>query len=118
MNMRELSENEKNLISIFAQKLPSEEKEQLLVDTSNAMAKEVTEDGSVVRFEISGYQRPPYRGQHLFRVEGKMLDSDSVELSVLLYADENNRLLELEIIRWDTNSTLINPQWDTLQIYF
>lgn len=113
---RELSENEKYIITSFAKELPNEIKEQLLADASNALAKEVTLDSSVVTFEISGYQRPSSRGQHQFEVEGTMLDGDSVKLSVLLYADPNNRLLELEIIRWDTNGILLDPQWNTLNV--
>ncbi len=76
----------------------------------------VVADGARVIFEIAGYQRPPYRGQHPFGVEGKMLDSDNTELSVLLYADENGRLLELEFIRWDSNDPL-SPQWGTLKVF-
>lgn len=41
-----------------------------------------------------------YQGQHPFNIEGKMFDHDRTELTVLLHVDENNRLLELEIIRW------------------
>lgn len=115
--MRKLSENEKNLISSFAQKLPIKEKEQLLADASNAMAKEINSDGSIVRFEISGYQRPPNSGQHQFGVEGKMFDSDNVNLSVFLYADRDNRLLELELMRLDTNYIVIAPQWNTLSVF-
>jgi len=114
--LRELSENEKYIIANFAKELPNEIKEQLLADASNSVAKEVTLDSSVVMFEISGYQRPSIRGQHQFGVEGSMLDGDSVKLSVFLYADANNRLLELEIIRWDTNGTLLGPQWETLNV--
>lgn len=44
-----------------------------------------------------------------------MLDGDGVDLSVLLYADENGHLLELEFIRWDA-SDLVGPQWNTLTL--
>jgi hypothetical protein len=117
MNTRPLSEGEKSLIARFAEKLDDAEKEQLLADAAHAMAKNTVADGSIMLFEIVDYpRRPPYGGRCLFRVEGKMLDSDNAELSVLLHADENGRLLELEFIRWDSND-LLSPQWDTLQVF-
>lgn len=44
-----------------------------------------------------------------------MLDRDDVELSVLLYADKNDRLFELEFIRWDS-SGLLGPRYETLTL--
>jgi hypothetical protein len=70
-----------------------------LADLENASAVPATEDGSRIQFEIRGYDRPPYKGQHPFGVEGKMQDQDGAELSVLLHADKNGRLFELEFIR-------------------
>lgn len=113
--MRPLNVNEKNLIARFAEKLNAPERERLLDDAAQATAKEVTPDASRIMFEIAGYHHPPYRGQHSYGVDGKMLDSDGVELSVCLYADENGRLLELEFIRWDPND-LQSPRWETLEI--
>jgi hypothetical protein len=116
MNMRSLLEGEKVLIARFAEKLDDAERSQLLADAAHAMAKVAAADGSRILFEIADYQRPTYRGQHLFGVEGTMLDSDNTELSVLLHADENGRLLELEFIRWDSND-LLSPQWNTLKVF-
>lgn len=114
--LRSLSEEEKVLITRFAEKLDDAERGQLLADAEHAMVKMAATDGSRILFEIAGYQHPPYRGQHPFGVEGTMLDSDNTELSVLLYADENGRLLELEFIRWDSNN-LLSPQWNTLKFF-
>lgn len=117
MNNRPLSKGEKSLIASFAEKLGDAEKEQLLADVAHAMAKKSVPDGSIILFEIIGYTRqPPYGGRRLFGVEGTMLDSDNAELSVLLHADENGRLLELEFIRWDSND-LLSPQWNTLKVF-
>lgn len=115
MNMRPLTHEERTLIVNFASKLDEAERTQLLEDLENSSATPGTPDGSRVLFDIAGYERPPYRGQHLFRVEGRMLDSDGTELSVLLHADENGRLLELELIRWDSND-LLGPRWETLRL--
>ena len=114
--MRSLSNEEKNLLARFADKIDGAEKVQLLADAAHATAKVISTDGSRVMFDISNYQRPPYRGQHSFGVDGKMLDVDNTELSVCLYADENGRLLELEFIRWDSND-LLSPQWNTLEVF-
>ena len=114
--MRPISSQERFLITRFAEKLDSATRKQLLLDLESASAEIVVEDGSRIIFNIAGYHRPPYRGQRSFGVEGKMLDKDTTELSLCLYADENGRLLELEFIRWDSNK-IISPRWDTLQIF-
>lgn len=116
MTMRQLTHEEQMLIMEFASKLEEGDRQRLLEDLRSAAATSVDPDGSRVMFEISGYERPPYRGQHLIGVEGRMLDGDGVDLSVLLYADENGHLLELEFIRWDA-SDLVGPRWDTLTLW-
>lgn len=113
--MRPLTHEEKLLITSFASRLGEDERQQLLEDVTKATAASATHDGSRVVFEIAGYERPHYRGQHLFGVEGRMFDKDGTELSVMLHADENGRLLELELIRWDSRD-LLGPQWDTLTL--
>lgn len=113
MNMRKLTREEELLIADFAGKLDEAERRQLLDDLKNASVSSVARDGSRVMFQIIGYERPRYRGQHPFAVEGRMLDGDGSELTVLLFADENGRLLELELIRWDAGD-LLGPRWETL----
>ena len=58
---------------------------------------------------------PTYRGQHVFPVEGTVQDSDGASVSVLLHQDENDRLYELELVRYD-DGDLINPKWETLKV--
>jgi hypothetical protein len=116
MNTRALLEGEKSLIAQFADKLDSAEREQLRFDVARATAKIDVTDASRVMFDIAGYQRPPYRGQQPFGIEGTMLDSDNAEVSVLLHADENGRLFELEFIRWDSKH-ILGPQWNTLKLF-
>ena len=114
--MRSLFEEEKQLLMRFAEKLDRNERSQLLADAACATAQTVAPDGSRIKFQLDGYQRPPYQGQHTYGAEGKMLDSDFAELSVVLYADENGRLFELEFIRWDS-SDLLGPRWNTLEVF-
>lgn len=113
--MRPLTQEERDLIARIAERLGGSEGKRLLADLESASATTATADGSRILFEISGYERPPYRGQHPYGVEGKMLDRDGTELSVLLHADENGRLLELEFVRWGQGD-LIAPDWGTLKL--
>jgi len=90
---------------------------QLLADLETASAISATEDGSGVQFYIAGYDRPLYKGQFPYGVEGKMLDQDGAAMSVLLHADENRRLFEPEFIRWgeghDDHSVSIKEEGDS-----
>jgi hypothetical protein len=113
--MRPLTKDEKELITKFANRLAENERQQLIADMMKATATLDVLDGSRIRFEIKDYLRSEYRGQHPFGIEGRMLDDDDIELTVLLHADENGRLFELEFIRWDS-SDLIGPKWETLKI--
>lgn len=113
--MRPLTIEERTLLVRFASELSETTRGQLLEDIAHALADAQTPDGSRIKFEIAGYERPPYRGQHSFGVDGRMVDADGTELSVCLYADEDGRLLELEIFRWDFQK-VIRPQWQTLVI--
>lgn len=112
---RKVSTEEETAIRQVAARLPSDQQLQLLEDVSKSSARSETPDGSRVRFDIDGYNRPEYRGQHSFGVQGELLDQDGSRLSFDLFADENNRLLELEIVRWDDGP--LNPVWSTLKLY-
>lgn len=113
---RSLTIGERELIFMIGERLGGSEGAQLLDDLKNASALPETVDNSRIQFEILGYERPAYDGQHPFGIEGKMFDRDGAELSVLLHADQNERLFELEIIRWD-EGTLISPNWSTLKLF-
>lgn len=116
MKMRKLTNQERTLIWRVANKLPESQRQQLCADLSKATARTEMQDGSRIMFDIEGYERPVYRGQHAFPVEMRMLDADNSQLSVVLHADENDRLFELEIIRWG-DGDLKSPKWDTLTMY-
>jgi len=114
--MRSLTECERNVIRAIADFLPLENQRRLLVDLELATAHSVLPDNSVIKFSIAGYDRPPYAGQHSFGVEGELLDRDGTRVGLLLFADQNGRLLELELIRWG-DGDLIDPDWKTLKLY-
>lgn len=116
MTMRDLTSDEKRVIREIALRLPESECERLLADMEQANAEPVSRDESRIAFTIFGYDRPSYRGQHSFGVEGKVQDRDGSELSVLLHADENGRLFELELVRFDEGE-VIGPDWSTLRLW-
>ena len=113
---RSISESEVKVIQRVAERLEPDRRRQLLDDLARATAIPATEDGSRVQFEIQGYERPPYRGQRSFGVSGELLDRDGTKLSFDLFADENDRLLELELIRWG-DGDLLEPNWASMQLY-
>lgn len=113
--LRNLKPEERTLIRRIAERLNPENRSRLEADLEQAMARPATDDGSRVMFEIAGYQRPAYEGQHSYGVGGTMRDSDGAELSIDLFADENGRLLELEFIRWG-DGDLMDPDWSTLEL--
>jgi hypothetical protein len=114
--LRSPSDNEMQLIARIAEKLAPDERAQLLADAANATVESVVPDESRLIFHIAGYRRPSYDGQHSYGAEGTMLDGDSAELEVLLFADKDGRLLELEFVRYDPGD-LVGPRWETLNVF-
>jgi hypothetical protein len=120
--MRALTDEERGVVLRLSKEIKSpEEERQLLTDLANCTVQEAVPDGSRLRFEVPGYERPTYRGQHGFRgkdgfpVEGTMKDIDGIEMDVYLFADENNRLLELELNK-HAPSPVIRPDWSTFKV--
>lgn len=114
---RELTDAEKRVISVIAERLPSgPRREQLLADMTNAVAEDENAEGSRIVFHIRGYQRPPYRGQHSFGVAGALDDSDGVKIALDLYADHNDRLLDLELVRVGSGP-IKGPDWNSLVLF-
>lgn len=98
-----------------------DERDQLMDDLGHCLVQEESPDGSRVIFHIEGYRRPPYHGQDSFRgkdqfpVEGVIKDADGVEMDVALYADENNRLLEFELVKHAVDQ-IIDPDWGSFRL--
>ena len=116
MSKSRLKQEERDLISRYAELLPLAARELILADLQIAQIKECASNRSWITFSMPGYERPIYQGQHPIEVEGKLLDKDGTEVSAILYVDENNRLYELEFVRWDANE-LIDLQWNTLELF-
>jgi CHASE2 domain-containing sensor protein len=117
--IRELNAAEKMLVSRIAAMLPDEpRRRQLLQDLENSKVESANEKDSRLIFHIEGYHRPPYEGQRSFGVEGQVVDRDGAIVSIDLYADQNDRVLELEFIRqaekWEK---VLGPDWNSLTLY-
>jgi hypothetical protein len=113
--MRPLEQHERELIDRIAERLDERQRRQLLEDAGVATAETINDDGSIIRFHLQGYERPPYRGQHAIPVEAVVQDADGASISVLLHQDENDRLYELEFVRYD-DGELMAPKWETLKL--
>jgi hypothetical protein len=100
------------LLEAIADKLPQADAESLRHDIRVAR---VTPDSDFLTVELPGYDRPEYRGHHNLPFEGRMHAADGGAMTVLVNMDENDRLLEVEFIRWESLSN-VAPDWSTLTI--
>ncbi len=116
---RPLSVTENKAILKLIKGLNSEDQSQITVDLENCTVDEIRSGGARrLTFNINGYERPSYHGQHGYFVEGTVNDTDGVKITVYLYADENHRLLELELLRWADNHGIVDPVWDTFEVLY
>lgn len=113
---RHLTADEMRIIEFIAENVSEYEKRGIL-DDARKLSVQATEDGTLLEFDIEGYERPPYTGQHDFDIDVDICvdDLDGAHISIILFADQNDRLLELEYIRWDFKE-IRDPQWETLRI--
>jgi hypothetical protein len=119
--MRELTRGEYRAVLAFAGCIGSdEEREYLLNDLPNCMVEGANHDGSILRFHIDGYQRPPHRGQDIYRgrdrfpVQGTVIDADGAEIDVLLFV-VHGRVYELELVK-QSASGLVAPDWTSFRV--
>ena len=100
------------LLDAIAGKLPPADAESLRHDIRVAS---VTPEGDFLAVELPEYVRPEYRGHHNLPFEGRMRAVDGGAMTVLVNMDQNDRLLEVEFIRWESLSD-VAPDWSTLTI--
>ncbi len=115
--MRQLQSSEHGAILKLSASLDEAVRSQLLSDLQGALVVPITKDGSRLHFFLKEYERPEYHGQHSYQCGGVMFDTDGAELSVTLYADENNRLLELELVKLSENE-IVSPKWETFRVLY
>lgn len=113
---RLLRPEEKFLISHAARLLDGERAGRLLSDMDCATALSELPDGSIVGFELDGYDHPEPWQQRTIPVEMEVDDEDGAEISATLYTDSNDRLLELELTR-RCGGPVVRPRWQTLRLW-
>jgi hypothetical protein len=103
-------------MELIASKLDEKSRARLLHDLNDVRVVCDSTTSECLKFEIPGYERPEYQGQHAYPVEARVQDADRTEMSLVLYADEQDRILELEFIRWD-DEQVAAPLWETLRVW-
>ena len=112
---RPLTESEKMVVSRMAETLPEAQRSQITDDLAHATAEHLNEDGSLIRFEIEGYQRLARTGRTV-SVDAMATDRDGAHLNVILFTDGSGRLYELEIVRFESGN-VVALDWTTLRFY-
>jgi hypothetical protein len=115
--MRPLTPQERDALIKLSERMPNDQRHAFLHDLENCLVESKVADASRLIFELPGYQRPPYHGQHAYPIEGLIFDEDGVDISVCVYADENDRLLELEFVKWG-DAPVKSLNWDSFQILY
>jgi hypothetical protein len=116
MMMRSLTSVERELAEAIINALPQPKADIVRADLARSQVEDTNGDGTLLVFSIEDYDRPEGTGQHAFPVEATLRDEDGTQLDVTLYADKNDRLFELEIIRWGEGS-IIRPDLASLRTY-
>lgn len=112
MPTRTFTSPEREFLHKIANKLPKDTGERLLADMSVAR---VIDKGDFLKVELNGYERPAYVGHRNLPFEGKLRDVSGGAVSILVNIDQNERLLEVENIWWDSESGNV-LDWSTLEI--
>jgi hypothetical protein len=122
MGMRALSDDERRVILMLAAEFKSDEqRRQLLSDLGRSSVLPTVPDGSILRFDIDGYSRPASHGRGSYssknggEVSGSVKDTDGADMEVLLLADANHRVFELEIVRYHPGD-VVQPNWSTFKV--
>jgi len=106
---------ERIIASRMCEGLPAAQRAQMLADLATASVEPLNDDGSILRFHLRDYTRLPGIGRRV-AVDGTARDRDGAYLNVILFTDENDRLYELEVVRFDEGN-VVGPDMETLKIF-
>lgn len=112
MLTRSFSSSERQFLKEIAKKLPKDAGERLLADMSVA---QVFAENDFLKVELRDYERPDYVGHRNLPFEGKLRDVRGGPVSILVNIDQNERLLEVETIWWESESGTV-LDWSALEI--
>lgn len=110
-----MSASEKMIVARMCEGLPPAQRARMLADLASASVQPLNDDGSIVEFQLQDYTRFPGIGRRV-AVDGIASDRDGAHLNVILFTDENGRLYELEVVRYDEGN-VIGLDMETLKVY-
>ena len=113
--MRPPTASEVSVIKWFAERLDESQRQSLLSDLDKATVQEIHDEQLALRFEIEGYSAPRDRFQRELPIDAAVLDTDGATLDVFLLTDQHDRLLGLDVFRYEAGPVL-GPDWATLRI--
>lgn len=120
--VRRLSNKESEAIVLIAGSIESAaERDQLLTDIQSCTVISKNVDGSMLMFNIDGYMRPEkwrqsqYKARDGYIAEGVVKDKDGVDMDVMLFKDQNHRILKLDIVRYQ-GGPVLGPDWSTFRL--
>ena len=113
--MRRLTSIEIAALAALVKKLPESLRWQVLEDLRACTVQEAQPEGTRLTIFIPGYDRPQYSGQHAVGGGGVLSDSDGESVDVTLFADENDRILKIELLKW-APAPLHSANWNTFRV--
>jgi len=113
--MRPLKDSELFALRWFAARVDELQRDSLLKDLQHASAREIRDDQLLIEFDLAGYSRPESAARRAMPIDAAVLDADGALLNVALSTDENGRLLDLEVLRFD-EKPVAGPDWSTLRL--
>lgn len=105
----------KHILSLIVTNLDDTEARCLLDDMRRISRADLTDDKCGFEFTLDAYDRPEYKGQRPYSVELKMSDADGAVLHAIAFKDQNDKLLSLEIIRYE-DGKIISPDISSIEI--
>jgi len=112
--MRPVTTVEREVVRWFAARASQLQRERVLSDLEQAQVEETRDEHLTIRFQVEGYTRPPYRFERPLPVNACALDSDGAKLDVSVSLDENDRLFQLQVLRFEAGPVQ-GPDWTTLR---
>jgi hypothetical protein len=112
--MRAVTTVEREIVRWFAARANELQRERVLSDLDQAQAEETRDKHLTIQFQVEGYTRLPYRVEHPLLVNACVLDFDGAKLDVSVSLDENDRLFQLQVLRFE-DGPVQGPDWTTLR---
>jgi hypothetical protein len=114
LGLRPISPVEEQIVHWFAKRVADPQGQSLLWGLDTSTVEEVRDEHLSIMFHLKSYARPPGPIVRPVPVDAMVQDADGAKLAATLFTDENGRLLELEVLRFEPGPVL-RPDWATLR---